>query len=939
MPRYDPHAIEPKWQRAWEKQKTFRAVRRPGAPKLYVLDMFPYPSGEGLHVGHPEGYTATDVWCRYQRMRGINVLHPIGYDAFGLPAEQYAIQTGTHPRVSTDRNIANIRRQIKRLGFSYDWDREIATTDPAYVKWTQWIFLVLHDTWFDVDDEWIDPLGRRRRGRGRPIAQLTIPDDVRALGDAAARRYRDSFRLAFQAEAPVNWCEGLGTVLADEEVINGRSERGNYPVVRIPLRQWLLRITAYADRLIEDLDLLDWPLAIKEMQRHWVGRSEGAEVDFGTERGAIRVYTTRPDTLFGTTYMVLAPEHPLVDLASPECLVAERWPDDTPAAWRGAPPAATPRAAVHAYQERMPTRSEEDRVAAREKTGVFTGAYALNPVNDERIPIWIADYVVAGYGTGAIMAVPAHDERDFGFARALELPMRAVVLPPDGWLDAARPGVDPDAARADYAAHPDAWPSAFCDDGSAIQSASTDLTLDGLPTPDAKRRITEWLGSTGKGRRAVRYRLRDWLFSRQRYWGEPFPILHELDEHGHSTGLTRPVPVDELPVRLPDLEDYRPSGRPEPPLAKATEWVQVERDGRRYRRETNTMPQWAGSCWYFLRFCDPANDAEAWSREAERYWMPVDLYVGGAEHAVLHLLYARFWHKVLFDRGHVSTLEPFQRLINQGLILSTTYRDATGRVVPYGKVAFNDGLPRQAETGELLQAATERMSKSRGNVIPVDVPIEQYGADVTRLYEMFMGPLEDTKPWSMQGVEGVSRFLGRAWRLIVDRTAETMRLHSAVSDDAPSGEQARVLHRTIKAVSDDMEALRFNTAIARLMELVNFFTSQSRRPRSCMEAFTLLLAPLAPHIAEEMWQALGHATTLAYEPWPTHDPALTRQDTVDVVVQVNGKMRSRITLPADAQAAAIESAALADPHIQRVLAGRAPRKVIVVPGKLVNLVM
>jgi leucyl-tRNA synthetase len=939
MPRYDPRVIEPKWQRVWEAQKTFRAVERPGAPKLYVLDMFPYPSGEGLHVGHPEGYTATDMWCRYQRMRGFNVLHPMGYDAFGLPAEQYAIQTGTHPRVSTERNVANIRRQIKRLGFSYDWDREIATTDPAYVKWTQWIFLVLHDTWFDADHDWIDPSGRRQRGLGRSIAELPIPDDVRAGGDGAIRRYQDAFRLAFQAEAPVNWCEALGTVLADEEVIKGRSERGDHPVVRIPLRQWLLRITAYADRLVEDLELLDWPPAIKEMQRHWVGRSEGAEVDFRTDRGVIPVYTTRPDTLFGATYMVLAPEHPLVNLSSSDCLVAERWPNSTPSAWRGSPPAPTPRAAVGAYQERVAAMTEEDRVAGREKTGVFTGAYAVNPVNGERIPIWIADYVLVGYGTGAIMAVPAHDDRDFEFARDLELPIRAVVLPPDVWLAGARPGIDVNAARTDYVARPDAWPSAFCDDGSAIQSASHDLTLNGLPTPEAKRRITDWLEAAGQGRRAVRYRLRDWLFSRQRYWGEPFPILHELDEHGRATGLTRAVPIDELPVRLPELEDYRPSGRPEPPLAKVTAWVELERDGRRYRRETNTMPQWAGSCWYFLRFCDPSNDGQAWSREAERYWMPVDLYVGGAEHAVLHLLYARFWHKVLFDRGHVSTPEPFQRLVNQGLILSITYRDASGRVVPYTKIAFTDGAPRHAETGEILEGSTERMSKSRGNVIPVDEPIEQHGADVTRLYEMFMGPLEDTKPWSMQGVEGVSRFLARAWRLLVDEDAEAMRLVPAVSGEAPTEAQARVLHRTIKAVSDDMEALRFNTAIARLMEFVNFFTGQSRRPRRCMEAFVLMLAPLAPHIAEEMWEALGHAQTLAYEPWPAYDPALTREDTVDIVVQLDGKMRSRITLPADAQAPVIEAAALADARVQQFLAGRTPRKVIVVPGKLVNLVV
>jgi leucyl-tRNA synthetase len=892
MPRYDPHPIERKWQQYWEREKTFRAVERPGVPKRYVLDMFPYPSGEGLHVGHPEGYTATDMWCRYQRMRGFNVLHPMGWDAFGLPAEQYAIQTGTHPRVSTNRNIDNIRRQIKRLGFSYDWDRELATTDVEYVKWTQWIFLVLHDTWFDAAQQ-----------RGRPIAELPIPDDVRAQGDAALRRYQDSFRLAFQAESPVNWCEALGTVLADEEVIKGRSERGDHPVVRMPLRQWMLRITAYADRLVEDLDLLDWPPAIKEMQRHWVGCSEGAEVDFATERGPIRIYTTRPDTLFGATYMVLAPEHPLVDLASPDTIV-------TPGS----------RADVRAYQQRVASMSEEDRLAGREKTGVFTGAYATNPVNGERLPIWIADYVLMGYGTGAIMAVPGHDERDFEFARTFGLPVREVVVPA---------GAAPRAAALD---------AAFCDDGVTVQSANAEVSLNGLPTADAKPRITAWLASKRLGQRAVRYRLRDWLFSRQRYWGEPFPILHELDDQGRETGLTRPVPIGELPVRLPELDDYRPSGNPEPPLAKARDWVEVTRDGRRYRRETNTMPQWAGSCWYFLRFCDPANDRRPWSPEAERYWMPVDLYVGGAEHAVLHLLYSRFWHKVLFDRGHVSTAEPFQRLINQGMILSITYRDATGRVIPYTKIAFGEGAPRHAETGETLEGATEKMSKARGNVIPVDVPLEAHGADVTRLYEMFMGPLEDTKPWSMQGVEGVSRFLARAWRLIVDEDAETMRLHAAVSSAAPTEAQQRALHRTIKAVTEDMEALHFNTAISRLMEFVNAFTGEPRRPRACLEPFVLMLAPLAPHVAEELWAALGHADTLAYAPWPTYDEALTRESTIEVPVQIDGKVRSRLTLPADADRAAIESAALADPRVKELLAGRPPRRIVVVPGRLVNIV-
>jgi leucyl-tRNA synthetase len=937
MPVYDPHAIEAKWQEFWERNDTFRTPDDRDRPKLYVLDMFPYPSGEGLHVGHPEGYTATDMYCRFQRMRGYNVLHPIGYDAFGLPAEQYAIETGTHPRITTGRNVANIRRQIKRLGFSYDWNREFATTDPDYMRWTQWIFLLLFDTWFDPDIEWAGADGEKRRGKGRAIAELPIPEEIRALGEDRVRRYRDSFRLAYQAEAPVNWCAALGTVLADEEVINGRSERGDHPVQRIPLRQWMLRITAYADRLVEDLDTLDWPAPIKEMQRNWVGRSEGAEVDFfagepgeafdswarmrarsgfpeEADAESIRIYTTRPDTLFGATYMVLAPEHPLLDRLT----TGERRPE------------------VEAYRRRVATMSEEDRIAGRgEKTGIFTGGYATNPVNGERMPIWIADYVLISYGTGAIMAVPGHDQRDLEFAGRFGLPVRAVVRPPEEWL--ARAGL----SASDYNERIAELPEAFVDEGCSIQSANPGVSLDGLPTREAQKTINAWLVRSSFGRPAVKTKLRDWLFSRQRYWGEPIPILHELDGDGRMTGLT--LPEDELPVLLPELEDFKPTGRPGGPLEKAPAWIRVNKNGRELRRETNTMPQWAGSCWYYLRFIDPANRERAWDPEKERHWMPVDLYVGGAEHAVLHLLYARFWHKVLFDRGYVSTVEPFRRLINQGMILSITYRTAEGRVVPYTQIVFGEGKAVHAETGEELSGETEKMSKSRGNVIPVDVPLQQYGADTTRLYEMFMGPLETTKPWSMQGVEGISRFLNRAWRMIVDEEAGELRRNPrVVTDDGPGGrateEQLRVLHKTIRVVTEDLEALRFNTAISRLMEFVNFFTGQQSRPKSCMEPFVLLLAPLAPHLAEELWRVLGHDVSLAREAWPPFDESLTREDMVELAVQIDGKVRGRLAVPVTATNEELERAALADPKIRRYLEGRTVQKVIVVPRRLLNIV-
>jgi leucyl-tRNA synthetase len=854
MPAYHPQRIEPKWQAYWERHKTFRAIDNDsGRPKLYVLDMFPYPSGAGLHVGHPEGYTATDIFCRYKRMRGFNVLHPMGWDAYGLPAEQYAVEKNVHPRITTQRNIETFRRQIKSLGFSYDWDREIDTTDPAYYKWTQWIFLKIYDTWYDPEFEWTDGSGRRRKGKGRPIAELPIPADC-----ADPKAYRDRKRLAYRSEVPVNWCPALGTVLANEEVIDGKSERGGHPVIRMPLTQWMLRITAYAERLVDDLEDLDWSRAIKDMQRNWVGRSEGAEVDFAVE-GAdpIRVFTTRPDTLFGATYMVLAPEHPLVDTITTE----------------------NQRAAVAEYREQAARKSDLDRTdLAKTKTGVFTGAFATNPVIDKKIPIWIADYVLMGYGTGAIMAVPGHDERDFEFARTFDLPILRVV-----------------AKTSSEANQP--LEKSETDEGIAVNSSNDEISLDGLPTQEAKRKITDWLASKGLGTRAINYKLRDWLFSRQRYWGEPFPVL--LDENDQ----VQAIPEADLPVLLPELADFKPTGRPEGPLSKAVEWV---RYSKTYRREINTMPQWAGSCWYYLRYIDPQNAERAWDPEKEKYWLPVDLYVGGAEHAVLHLLYSRFWHKVLHDRGLVSTPEPFQRLINQGMILGED---------------------------------NQKMSKSRGNVINPDVVVRDYGADSLRLYEMFMGPLEAVKPWSMKGVEGVYRFLARAWRMVADADSDEIRLDSRVQDVDLTTEQAKIVARTVAAVTENVEDIRFNTAISRLMEFVNFFTGQESRPKKAMETFTLLLSPMAPHLAEELWEMLGHSTTLAFESWPSFDPALLKDDEIELPVQINGKLRARVMVPAEADRDKLESLAKADARIGPLLEGKTIRKVVVVPGKMVNFVV
>ncbi|TMQ62417.1 MAG: leucine--tRNA ligase [Candidatus Eisenbacteria bacterium] len=815
MSHYPFAEIEPRWQRYWHDHATFRTPQVPGRPKFYCLDMFPYPSGSGLHVGHLEGYIATDIVSRMKRMRGFNVLHPMGWDAFGLPAEQYAVKTGIHPRVTTAENVANFRRQMKRMGLSYDWEREVDTTDPDYYRWTQWIFLKLFE-------------------RG----------------------------LAYVADVPVNWCPALGTVLADEEIIDGKSEVGGFPVVRRPMRQWVLKITAYADRLLDDLKLVDWPHSTWEMQRNWIGRSIGAEVEFAFERpkGALRVFTTRPDTLFGATYMVLAPEHPLVDaLTTPEH-----------------------REAVEAYRAAAARKSDLQRQElAKEKTGVFTGGYAINPVNDERLPIWIADYVLMTYGTGAIMAVPGHDQRDWEFARAFDLPIREVVA-------------GGNVAEAAYVE---------LERGRAVNSTTPDgsFSIDGLDASEAIAKITAWLEAQGKGRKAVNYKLRDWLFARQRYWGEPFPIVW-------VDGKPVALPEEMLPVRLPETDRFKPEGTgddPRAPLALLEDWVRTTdpTSGKPALRETNTMPQWAGSCWYYLRYLSPRYEGGPVDGEMERYWMPVDLYVGGAEHAVLHLLYARFWHKVLFDIGLVSTPEPFMKLVHQGTVLG------------------EDG---------------QKMSKSLGNVVNPDSMIDQFGADAVRLYEMFMGPLEAMKPWNTQGVEGVTRFLDRVWRLVVGPDGNLSR---SLTVAEPTPETRRLLHQTIRKVTEDIDALRFNTAISQLMVLTNELTPLEQRPRSLIEPFVLLLSPFAPHLAEELWSRLGARQSLAYEPWPAWDPALVLEATVTLAVQVNGKLRATLDLPRGTDQAAAEKAALADERVRRHLNGGQLRKVIFVPDRLVNLVV
>ncbi|HZF30861.1 MAG TPA: leucine--tRNA ligase [Gammaproteobacteria bacterium] len=857
MAGYPFKEIEAKWQAYWASHGTFRVPAKvdTSRPKYYVLDMFPYPSGEGLHVGHPEGYTASDIVARYKRMRGFNVLHPMGWDAFGLPAEQYALKTGTHPKLTTERNVKRFREQLQKLGFSYDWEREVDTTDPRYYKWTQWIVKQLFD-------------------RG----------------------------LAYQEELPVWWCPELGTTLANEEVIDGKSEVGGFPCVRRPLRQWVLKITAYADALLEGLDALDWPESTKEMQRNWIGRSEGAEIDFAVDAGGagedagggvdsrralkLRVFTTRPDTLFGATYMVVAPEHELVPKLSTDAQ----------------------RAAVAAYREQASHKSELERTELQKtKTGVFTGAYALNPATGGRIPIWIADYVLAGYGTGAIMAVPGQDARDFEFAETYGLPVIRTVQPPSGFEGGA-----------------------YLGDGPAINSGF----LNGKNVADAKAAMIDWLEKSGAGVRKVNYKLRDWLFSRQRYWGEPFPIVF-------VDGEPKSLPESALPVLLPDLAEFKPSGTLEGPLATAKDWLNTvdPATGKPARRETNTMPQWAGSCWYYLRFVDPTNDARLVDPDLARYWLPVDLYVGGSEHAVLHLLYARFWHKALYDAGLVETPEPFTKLVHQGMILGELEFVVDGKRVDEDLVEKRgDKFVLRDDPGKVVEARSHKMSKSRGNVVNPDEVVVRYGADAFRLYEMFMGPLEQVKPWNTRGVEGTFRFLSRAWRLIAGGDDEAGSNAPSVADAEPTREQSRVLHQTIAKVTEDIEALRFNTAISALMEFTNAAYKWPSVPRAAADAFVLLLAPLAPHIAEELWQRLGHSESLAYHAWPAVDPAFLKADVLEIPVQVNGKVRGKIQVPSEAGEAEVLALARADDNVGKHLAGQTEKRALYVRGRIVNFV-
>jgi len=861
---YPFQEIEPKWQAYWDEHKTFKTPDLPaaGQEKMYILDMFPYPSGSGLHVGHPEGYTATDITARYKRMRGVCVLHPMGWDSFGLPAEEHARKTGVHPAINTTQNIDTFKRQLKSLGFSYDWDREIATSDPDYYKWTQWIFLQLY-----------------KKG------------------------------LAYIQEAPVNWCPALKTVLANEEVVDGRSEVGGHPVVRKNMKQWVLKITDYAEQLLDGLEGLDWPDSLKDMQRNWIGRSEGAEVDFavsGHDDATIRVYTTRPDTLFGATYMVLSPEHPLVDTITVDGKRDE----------------------VKAYQQTAARKSDLERTElAKDKSGVDTGCTAINPVNGEQIPIWISDYVLVSYGTGAIMAVPAHDQRDYEFAKMFDLAIVQVI----------------DGGSIDE--------QAWTGDGIAMNSANDDLSLDGKPVAEAKQAITDWLAAKNLGEPKVNYKLRDWLFARQRYWGEPFPIVYVDGDH-HA------IAESDLPLIAPEMESYEPGDEGLGPLSRATDWMQTTLDGKPAVRETNTMPQWAGSCWYYLRFIDPLNEEKFIDPEKEKAWMPVDLYIGGAEHAVLHLLYARFWHKVLFDCGLVSTSEPFQKLVNQGIILgdiefsvripknhpvtmgpffkslemkSSELVDYDEHRIPVEEVVKdgNDWVLKSDPSVKVVGRAY-KMSKSRGNVVNPDDVVEQYGADSLRLYEMFMGPLEQVKPWSMAGVSGVFKFLDRSWRTLAEGT---------VSDIEANPDQLRILHSTIKRVTEAIETLRFNVGIAAMMEFVNAAAKWDAVPKSAAESFVLLLSPYAPHIAEELWSQLGHSESLAYEPWPVFDEAHLASDTFELIVQVNGKLRARLQIPSDAEKEDILTAAKASEDVKKHLDGKTIRKEIVVPRKLVNFVV
>jgi leucyl-tRNA synthetase len=939
--------IEARWQAYWEERGTFQAPNPSGplatgrpvpGDKRFILDMFPYPSGSGLHVGHPLGFIATDVFGRYQRMLGRNVLHAMGFDAFGLPAEQHAVETGTHPRVTTEKNIARYRAQIRRIGLAHDKRRGVATTDVEFYRWTQWIFLQIFNSWYD-----------RSARRARPIAELVAefesgarptPDGRPWAGLAAAERSDaiDAHRLAYIAEAPVNWCPGLGTVLANEEVTaDGRSERGNFPVFKRNMRQWMMRITEYGDRLLEDLDRLDWPEPIKLMQRNWIGRSEGARVHFKVATGpdardSIEVFTTRPDTLFGATYMVLAPEHPLVDR-----IVPAAWPEGARPAWTGG--AATPGEAVAAYKAQAAAKTEVERqTEGRQKTGVFTGAYAVNPVNGEQVPVFVADYVLWGYGTGAIMAVPAHDQRDFEFARAFDLPMRIVVGPPAGVPERV-----------------EEWTEAFDSyDAVAVGSANAEISLDGLVVPEAKKRIIAWLEANGHGTGTITYRLRDWLFSRQRYWGEPFPIVYDVDDPTHAIAL----PESMLPLELPEIDDYAPQAlapddadsEPAPPLARAAEWVEVELDlgaaggdrgPRRYRRETNTMPQWAGSCWYPLRYLDPTNDERFVGAEVEQYWMGprdaddvggVDLYVGGVEHAVLHLLYSRFWHKVLFDLGYVSSAEPFRKLFNQGYIQAYAYTDERDFYVPADQVEEIDG--EYYYEGRKVNREYGKMGKSLKNSVTPDEFCDTYGADTLRVYEMSMGPLEVSRPWETKAVAGSYRFLQRVWRNIVDE--ETGRV--TVVDAEPDVPTLRALHAAAAGVREDLDNLRFNTAIAKLIVLNNHLTKLPAVPRAVAEDLVGMIAPFAPHLAEELWARLGNDGTVAYRPFPVPDPRYLVADEVTCVVQVAGKLRDKLQVPPDIAEDELRELALKTEGVQRALDGRGVRTVIVRAPKLVNVV-
>ncbi|GFH34139.1 leucine--tRNA ligase [Streptomyces pacificus] len=927
--------IEARWQDFWDADGTYEAPNPSGdlaggadvvaRPKKFVMDMFPYPSGAGLHVGHPLGYIATDVYARYQRMTGHNVLHTLGFDAFGLPAEQYAVQTGTHPRVSTEANIENMKTQLRRLGLGHDRRRSFATIDPDYYKWTQWIFLQIFGSWYDEEAGKARPIedlvaqfesGERATPSGRPWSELSAVERADVLG---------GHRLAYASDSPVNWCPGLGTVLANEEVTaEGRSERGNFPVFKANLRQWNMRITAYADRLLADLDALDWPEAIKLQQRNWIGRSEGARIAFtvdGRDDARVTVFTTRPDTVFGATYMVLAPEHELIDSILPA-----EWPEDARGreAWTGG--AATPAGAVAEYRKKAQTKSDVERQTEhKDKTGVFTGAYAVNPVTGARIPVFVADYVLMGYGTGAIMAVPGQDERDWEFAEAFGLPIVRTVRPPEGWEG-----------------------EAFTGQGPTINSSNDEISLDGLEVAEAKTKITEWLVARGVGEATVNFRLRDWLFSRQRYWGEPFPIVYDED------GVAHPLPESMLPLELPEVDDYSPrtfdpddaDTRPETPLSRNAEWVEVELDlgegAKRYRRETNTMPNWAGSCWYELRYLDPHNADRMVDPAIERYWMGpregqphggVDLYVGGAEHAVLHLLYARFWSKVLYDLGHVSSAEPFHKLYNQGMIQAHVYRDARGFPVPAAEVEERDG--GYVHGGEPVKRELGKMGKSLKNAVTPDEIAAEYGADTLRLYEMAMGPLDVSRPWDTRAVVGQYRLLQRLWRNVVDEATGEVTVVDAEPDEAT----LRALHKAVDGVGQDMAAMRFNTAIAKITELNNHLTKTGGPvARSVAERLVLLIAPLAPHIGEELWHRLGHSGSVVHQGFPVADPAYVVDETVTCVVQVKGKVKARLEVSPSIGDAELEAMAVGDPAVVAALGGAGVRKVVVRAPKLVNIV-